>query len=89
ESINSDSPEKKKKGIKGAFSKLTHGSKKDKESKIADKEEAKLIQAYKTEIEELKAELKKAKESEMTRSQQIEKDVAEAMADTATSPVKH
>ncbi|XP_048586365.1 ribosome-binding protein 1 isoform X3 [Nematostella vectensis] len=101
ESLDSihNSPEKvdkKKKGLKGALGlgKLG-GSKKDKESK-ADKERAleesqKQIEAFKHEIEELKMQNKKLSvslETEMTRSQQIEKDVADAIADTANSPVK-
>ncbi|XP_048586364.1 ribosome-binding protein 1 isoform X2 [Nematostella vectensis] len=96
ESLDSihNSPEKvdkKKKGLKGALGlgKLG-GSKKDKESK-ADKERAleesqKQIEAFKHEIEELKMQNKKLSvslETEMTRSQQIEKDVADAIADAA------
>ncbi|XP_078351007.1 uncharacterized protein LOC144635783 isoform X2 [Oculina patagonica] len=99
DSLNS-SPDKKKKGLKGAFNKVK--SKKDKEKDDKQLEEAqRRLSVQQAEIDDLKKsreELEKQKkaleveyselkrqsisvEAEMTQSQQIEKDMAEAMSE--------
>ncbi|KAJ7365475.1 Annexin A6 [Desmophyllum pertusum] len=105
DSLNS-SPDKKKKGIKGAFNKVM--SKKDKEEMKQLEEAQRRISIQQTEIDDLKnarevlekqnkalevdyKELKRQSisvEAELTKSQQIEKDIVEAMSETALSPVK-
>ncbi|RMX43838.1 hypothetical protein pdam_00017851 [Pocillopora damicornis] len=106
DSLN-NSPDKKKKGLKGALNKVKN--KKDKEKDDGKLEEAeRRISEQRAEIDDLKnskqelekqhkaleveyKELKRLSisvESELATSQQIEKDISEAMSETAISPVK-
>ncbi|XP_068684021.1 uncharacterized protein [Montipora foliosa] len=106
DSLNS-SPDKKKKGFKGALSKVMSKKDKEKEEKQLEEAQRKITQQQ-AEIDDLKTsrenleqqhktleaeftELKRKSlsvDSEMTKSQQIEKDLVDAMSDTALSPVK-
>ncbi|CAH3147838.1 unnamed protein product [Porites lobata] len=106
DSLN-NSPDKKKKGLKGAFTKVMSKKEKEKDDKQLEEAQRKISQQQ-TEIDDLRnareklekqnkaleveyTELKRRSvsiEAEMTKSQQIEKDLVEAMSDTALSPVK-
>ncbi|XP_074631032.1 uncharacterized protein LOC141889596 isoform X5 [Acropora palmata] len=106
DSLNS-SPEKKKKGLKGALNKVMSKKDKEKEEKQFEEAQRKIMQQQaeiddlrkskeiiENEHKSLEAEYKEFKrqsmsvDTEMTKSQQIEKDLVDAMTDTALSPVK-
>ncbi|KAK2550781.1 Annexin A13 [Acropora cervicornis] len=94
DSLNS-SPEKKKKGLKGALNKVMSKAQRkimQQQAEIDDLRKSKEI--IENEHKSLEAEYKEFKrqsmsvDTEMTKSQQIEKDLVDAMTDTALSPVK-